>query len=165
MLIEISCQKLIVSNVISAFLYDLKPKIVFGGHPWWPTQSAPFSKILGSAPGEVAFYQLNIYNVNFTNYHHMVESNFKGINLRKLCEKAILIKCILTLDNSNTHQLNTIETVIRTFDLPNSSNYRNSLAVSTIIVLWTIMITQSPSSGVNSSSFLLVRDHLHIAST
>ena len=32
----------------------------------------------------------------------MYESNFKGINLRKLCEKAILIKCISTLDNSNT---------------------------------------------------------------
>ena len=27
------------------------------------------------------------------------ESNFKGINLRKLCGKAIVIKCILTLDN------------------------------------------------------------------
>ena len=76
---------------------------------------------------EVALYKLNIYDVNFTNYHHMVESNFKGINLRKLCEKAILIKCILTLDNSNTHQLNTIETVIRTFDLSNSSSYRFSI--------------------------------------
>ena len=75
---------------------------------------------------EVAFYKLNIYDVNFTNYHHMVESNFKGTNLRKLCEKAILIKCILTLDNSNTHQLNTIETVIRTFDRSNPSNYKFS---------------------------------------
>ena len=52
---------------------------------------------------EVAFYKLNIYDVNFTNYDHMIESNFKGLNLRKLCEKTILIKCILTLDNSNTH--------------------------------------------------------------
>ena len=52
---------------------------------------------------EVAFYKFNIYDVNFTNYHHMVESNFKRINLRKLYEKAISIKCILTLDNSNTH--------------------------------------------------------------
>ena len=114
---------------------------------------------------EVAFYKLSIYNVNFTNYHHMIESNFKGINLRKLCEKAILIKCILNLDSSNTHQLNTIETVVRTFDLSNPSNYRNYLAVSTIIVLCTTMITQSPSefepSKVNSSSFLLVRD-IHI---
>ena len=52
---------------------------------------------------EVAFYKLNIYNANFTSYHHMVESNLKWINLRILCEKAILIKCILTLDNLNTH--------------------------------------------------------------
>ena len=57
---------------------------------------------------EVAFYKLNIYDANFTNNHHMVQSNFKGINLRKLCEKTISIKCILTLDNSNTHYPNTI---------------------------------------------------------
>ena len=52
---------------------------------------------------EVVFYKLNNYDANFANYHHMVESNFKGINLRKLCEKAILIKCILTLDNTNIY--------------------------------------------------------------
>ena len=52
---------------------------------------------------EVAFYKLNINDANFTNYRHMVESNFKGINLPEMYEKAILIKCILTLDNSNTH--------------------------------------------------------------
>ena len=53
---------------------------------------------------EVVFYKLNIYDTNFTNYHQpCVESNFKGINLRKLFEKTIFIKCILTLDNSNTH--------------------------------------------------------------
>ena len=51
---------------------------------------------------EVVFYKLNIYDANFTNYHHMVGSNFKGINLCKLCGKAILMKCILTLDNLNT---------------------------------------------------------------
>ena len=52
---------------------------------------------------EVAFYKLNIYDTNFTNYNQpCVESNFKGINLRKLFEKTISIKCILTLDNSNT---------------------------------------------------------------
>ena len=33
-LIEIFCQKLIVSNVISAFLDHLKPKIFFTGQPW-----------------------------------------------------------------------------------------------------------------------------------
>ena len=86
---------------------------------------------------EVAFYKLNIYDVKFTNYHHMVESNFKETNLCKLREKAISIKCILTLDNSNTHYLNTIETAIKTFDLSNSSDYKNSLAISKIIVLWT----------------------------
>ena len=46
----------------------------------------------------VIFYKLNIYDANFTNYHHMFESNFKGINLRKLCQEAILIKCFLTLE-------------------------------------------------------------------
>ena len=78
---------------------------------------------------EVAFYKLNIYDANFTNYHHMVESSFKRINLRKLCRKAILIKCTLMLDNLNTHYSNPIETVIRTFDLSNSSCYRNSLTI------------------------------------
>ena len=68
---------------------------------------------------EFAFYKLNIYYTNFTNYDHMTESNFKGINLRKLCEKAISVKCTLTLDNSNTHYPSAIETVIRTFDLSN----------------------------------------------
>ena len=52
---------------------------------------------------EVAFYKLNIYAVSFTNDHHMAKSNFKEINLRKLCEKTTFKKCILTLDNSNTH--------------------------------------------------------------
>ena len=52
---------------------------------------------------EVAFYKLNIYYVKFTNYHHIAQLSFKGINLHKLCENAILIKCILTLDNSSTH--------------------------------------------------------------
>ena len=39
--------------------------------------------------------QTSIFDLNFRNYHLMIESN---LNLRKLCEKAILIKCILTLD-------------------------------------------------------------------
>ena len=52
---------------------------------------------------EVAFYKLSIYDANFMDYYHMVESNFKGINLVKLSKKAILIKCMLTVDNSNTH--------------------------------------------------------------
>ena len=47
----------------------------------------------------VAFYKLNISDANFTDKRHLVESNFKGINLRKLREKALLIKCILTPDN------------------------------------------------------------------
>ena len=64
----------------------------------------------------------------------MFKSNFKEINLRKLCDKAVLMKCILTLDNWNTHWLNATDTVIRTFDQSNSSTYRNSLAISTIIV-------------------------------
>ena len=36
-LIEIFRQKLIVSNVILAFLDHLKPKIFFVGQPSWPT--------------------------------------------------------------------------------------------------------------------------------
>ena len=39
------------------------------------------------------------------------------MNLPKQCEKAILIKYILTLHNSDTHQSKAIETVIRGFDL------------------------------------------------
>ena len=54
----------------------------------------------------------------------MFESNFKEINFRKLCDKAILIKCILTLDD--------------------------------------IFPSEFESSTVNSSLFLLVRDHSHI---
>ena len=37
MLIEMFCQKLVVSNVILAFLNKLEPKIFFVGQPWWPT--------------------------------------------------------------------------------------------------------------------------------
>ena len=37
MLMEMFCQKLIVSNVILAILDHLKPKIFFVGQPWWPT--------------------------------------------------------------------------------------------------------------------------------
>ena len=37
MLIEMFCQKLVVSNVILAFLNKLKPQIFFVGQPWWPT--------------------------------------------------------------------------------------------------------------------------------
>ena len=60
----------------------------------------------------------------------MVESNFKEINLRKLNEKSLLIKYILTLDSSNTHQSNGIETIIRTFDLSKSFSSSNSLTIS-----------------------------------
>ena len=35
---------------------------------------------------KIAFYKLNIYDDDFTIYDYMAESNFKGINLRKLCE-------------------------------------------------------------------------------
>ena len=40
MLIEIFCQKLLVSNVILAFLDYLKSKDFFVGQPWWTTLSA-----------------------------------------------------------------------------------------------------------------------------
>ena len=30
---------------------------------------------------EVAFYKLNISDANFTDKHHLVELNFKGVNL------------------------------------------------------------------------------------
>ena len=46
MLIEILCQKLIISNVTLAFLDHLKPKIFFVSQPWWSTQSAiPFQNL------------------------------------------------------------------------------------------------------------------------
>ena len=36
-MIEIFCQKLIVSNLILASLDHLKPNIFFVGQLWWPT--------------------------------------------------------------------------------------------------------------------------------
>ena len=50
MLIEIFCQKLIVSNVILAFLDHLKPKIFFFGQPWCPTQSTTLFQNLWMRP-------------------------------------------------------------------------------------------------------------------
>ena len=79
---------------------------------------------------EVAFYKLKVCSIKITNYHHIVEWNFKRIILWKLPEDTILMKCILTLDYSNIHYPNAIETAIRTFVLSNSSSNRNSLAIS-----------------------------------
>ena len=45
------------------------------------------------------FLQVEHLRYQFTNYQHMFESNFKEINLCKLCDKAVLIKWTLTLDN------------------------------------------------------------------
>ena len=99
-------------------------------------------------------YKPNIFDANL--YHHIIEPNFKGKNLCELCEKAILLKFVLSLDKSNTHQPNAFETFIRKFDLLSSSSYRNFLSISYKIVLNTIMITLSlqefESSRVNSSS-------------
>ena len=66
----------------------------------------------------------------------MLESNFKELNLRKLCDKAALTKRILTLDNWNIHYPNAIDNVIRTFNQSNSSTYRNPLAISTISFMY-----------------------------
>ena len=45
-LIEMICQKLIVSNVILVFLDHLKPKIFFVNQQWWTTWSAtPFQNL------------------------------------------------------------------------------------------------------------------------
>ena len=54
-MIEIFCQIFIVSNVISAFLDNLKPKFFFTGQLWWPTSSAPLFKIPGFAPAKIIF--------------------------------------------------------------------------------------------------------------
>ena len=55
MLIEIFCQKLIVSNVILAFLDHLKPKISSSAnHGGWH-RAPPFFKISGSAPNDDHF--------------------------------------------------------------------------------------------------------------
>ena len=46
MLIEMFRQKLVVSNVILAFLDHLKLKIFFVSQSWWPTLSAtPFQNL------------------------------------------------------------------------------------------------------------------------
>ena len=50
MLIEVIRQK-IVSNVILAFLYYLKPRIFFTGQPWWPTESVPLFQNIWILPG------------------------------------------------------------------------------------------------------------------
>ena len=50
MLIEIICQKRIVSNVILAFLDHLKPKTFFIGQPWWPTYRATLFQNLWIRP-------------------------------------------------------------------------------------------------------------------
>ena len=50
MLTEIFCQKLIVSDVILAFLDHLKPKIFYVGQPWWPTWSSTFFQNLWIRP-------------------------------------------------------------------------------------------------------------------
>ena len=50
MLIEIFCQKPIVSNFILAFLDHLKPKMFFVSQPWWPTQL--LFKIPASVPAQ-----------------------------------------------------------------------------------------------------------------
>ena len=50
-----------------------------------------------------SFKMIMFTSCEVANYHLMFKSNFKGINLRKLSEKVILIKCILTLEKSNTH--------------------------------------------------------------
>ena len=59
MLIEIFCQKRIVSSVILAFLDHLKPKIFFVGQSWWLTQSAILFQNLCirpcNIPGEFSF--------------------------------------------------------------------------------------------------------------
>ena len=68
-LIEISCQKLIVSNVISASSDHLKPKIFFAGQPWWPIYSAPFLKISGTAPYNTgAFCFTSIFKLSKKQY-------------------------------------------------------------------------------------------------
>ena len=51
-LIEIFCQKLIVSNVILALLDQLKTKLFFTGQSWWPTDNPHNLKFSGSAPAD-----------------------------------------------------------------------------------------------------------------
>ena len=71
-LIEIIRQKLLVSDVILAFLDHLKPKMFFFGQPWWPTYSALLFKISGSAP--VVLYHLHCSVLIFS-YHHILHKN------------------------------------------------------------------------------------------
>ena len=60
MLTEIFRQKLIVSDVILAFLDHLKPKIFFVGQPWWPTLSATSFQNLW-IPLEFSFFKLKFH--------------------------------------------------------------------------------------------------------
>ena len=60
MLIEIFRQKLIVSDVILAFLDHLKPKIFPVGRPWWPTLSATSFQNLWIPP-EFSFFKLKFH--------------------------------------------------------------------------------------------------------
>ena len=60
MLIEVIRQK-IVSNVILAFLYHLKPRIFFTGQPWWPTESVPLFQNIWILPGMPTSYLLKLF--------------------------------------------------------------------------------------------------------
>ena len=61
MLIEIFCQKLVVSNVILTFLDYLKPNIFLVGQPWWPTWSATSFQNLWIYPWAIFCYLYHFF--------------------------------------------------------------------------------------------------------
>ena len=86
--IQIFCQKLIVSNVILAFLDHLKPKIFFVGQPWWPRERA-FFKRSGSAPG----YNLQFSSVPDTFIILRVDVIYL-VYINNICHYLITMQCL-----------------------------------------------------------------------
>ena len=66
MLIDIFCQKLIVYNVILAFLDHLKSKTFFVGQPRDQHRALPLSKMSGSAPEWHQKFQAGLFTVLIT---------------------------------------------------------------------------------------------------
>ena len=71
-LIEMFCQKLIVSNVTSAFSDHLKPTIFFISQSWWPKLSTLYFKISGSSP-VIEILQPRAYR--HFNLFHFIQDN------------------------------------------------------------------------------------------
>ena len=88
MLIEILCQKLIVSNVILAFLDHLKPKIFFVGQPWWPTKSATSFENLWIRRWAILFSK-NLVHIKYIYSWYLDISNTRDLELFDISNKCL----------------------------------------------------------------------------